>query len=247
MLPDALDLTQNRLLAALPPEDRDRLCRRLEPVDLLPRQVLVAAGAAFEHIHFPVSGVASLLAAADETVLEIGLIGREGMVGLPVLFGTAASPNMSVAVQIPGMALRMSAEALRTDLDRNAAFRALLLRYAEALLCQIAQSAICNRLHGVEQRLARWLLMAQDRAEADLLPLTQEYISLMLGVRRPGVTVAAGNLAKAGLIRGAYGRIVILDRKGLEASACGCYGVVRRHFERLLAEHRLTPPDRAGR
>lgn len=246
MVPEAPDLAQNRLLALLPPEDRDCICRWLEPVDLLPRQVLIAAGAAFGHIYFPVSGAASLLASADGAVLEIGLIGREGMVGLPALFDAGISPNMSVTIQIPGMALRMPAQALRAELDRNAALRALLLRYTATLLCQVAQSAICNRLHGVEQRLARWLLMAQDRAESDLLPLTQEYISLMLGVRRPGVTVAAGNLAKAGLIRGAYGRIVILDRKGLEANACGCYAVIREQVDRLFVRHKKDADDRAG-
>ena len=230
----APDPASNHLLATLAAADRDRLRPHLEPVDLLPRQALATPDAPITSVVFPLSGALSLLAAADEAVLEVALVGREGMIGLPVVLGTAVGLNMRVTVQVPGTALRLSADLLRAELERNAAFRALLLRYAQALFSQVMQSAICNRLHPVEERLARWLLMTRDRADDDELPLTQEFISLMLGVRRPGVTVAAGVLHKAGLIRCSYGRITVTARERLEASACGCYRIVREQYERLL-------------
>jgi CRP-like cAMP-binding protein len=163
----------------------------------------------------------------------VGLIGREGMVGLPLLYGDDRGSTESV-VQTPGTAWRLGADAFHAALDDTPALRALLLRYALAFQVQVTQTAACNARHPVEQRLARWLLMAHDRAESDTFLLTHEFLSQMLGVRRAGVTVAAGVLRRAGLIRYERGTIEVIDRPGLEAAACDCHAAVRREFVRLL-------------
>ncbi|WP_119460403.1 Crp/Fnr family transcriptional regulator [Rhodospirillaceae bacterium SYSU D60014] len=228
------DFTHNQLLAALPSADLDRLRPHLERVDLPLKQVVHAPGAPIEHVYFPDAGMVSLITAADENhAVEVGTVGREGLVGTPVALGTDRAP-VKALVQIPGTAQRLPAGLLRDEMNGNAALRDLVLRYVQALFVQVSQTAVCNRLHTVEERLARWLLMAHDRAETDRLPLTQEFLAIMLGVRRAGVTVAAGTLQNAGLIRYNYGRITVLDRASLEASSCACYGLAKDECDRLL-------------
>ena len=227
---------RNRLLAALPPEALARLLPRLSPVALSLRQVLYPPDAPIDAAYFPESGMVSMLANLDEGAqVEVGVIGREGMVGTPLLAGAETS-FAECMVQLPGAALRMGAGAFRAELEANPPLRARLLRYNEALQAQVMQTAACNGRHGLEQRLARWLLVARDRAEGDELPLTQDFVAMMLGVHRPSVTVTAGILQRAGLIRYASGHITLLDRPGLEAAACECYGAVRQRFAALLGQ-----------
>ena len=226
--------TRNRLLAALPPDDLARLRPRLDAVELPFRKVLHAPGQPIEAIYFPETGWFSMLAYLENgDAAEVGLVGYEGMVGLPVLLG-ADSNDIEAMVQCPGTALRMDAQAFREELERIPALRTLLLRYALVHHGQVARTAACNGRHHIDQRLARWLLMAHDRAEGDEFPMTHEFLSMMLGVRRAGVTVSAGSLSKAGFIRYERGRMAITDRPGLESVACECYGVVRRASDRLV-------------
>ncbi len=225
---------RNRLLAALPAEDLARLRPRLRPVGLALRQVLHAPGEAITAVHFVETGYGSNVIALEEgDGGEIGLTGREGMMGLPVLYGVDRSPHLAM-IQNPGTALRLEAPAFRAALEESPALRRLLLLHAMGALVQVAQTAACNLRHPLEQRLARWLLMAHDRAEGDGFPMTHEFLALMLGVRRQGVTVTAGMLQKAGLIHYGRGRMEVADRPGLEAAACRCHGSVRREQERLL-------------
>jgi CRP-like cAMP-binding protein len=169
----------------------------------------------------------------DGTQAEVGIIGREGVTGTALLAGVETS-FVEALVQIPGPALRMEARAFQREIEANAALRTLLFRYHEVLQSQISQTAACNGRHGLEQRLARWLLMAQDRVGEDLLPLTQDFIAMMLGVHRPSITVTAGILQRAGLIRYSAGVITVLDRASLEVSSCECYAAVRRRAATLL-------------
>ena len=225
---------RNRLLAALPPDDRARLWPRLKPFEMATRQVVLAPGALIAFVLFPETGWCSnLVSLEDGDFGEVGLIGREGLVGLPLVYGDDRSSAENMA-QAPGTALRLDADAFRAALDESLALRTLLLRFALAFQAQVAQTAACNGRHPIEQRLARWLLMAHDRAEGDTFPITHEFLSMMLGVRRAGVTVAAGALQRAGFIRYDRGSIEITDRAGLEAAACECHDAVRREFRRLL-------------
>jgi CRP-like cAMP-binding protein len=225
---------RNRLLAALPPEVLARLRPMLKPVELPLRHTLYAAGEPITAVDFPETGWVSMLATLENgEAAEVGLIGREGMVGLPLLLGTDRAP-IEAMCQAGGTALRLDAAAFRDALAASPALRTILLRYAMAFTVQVSQTAACNGRHQVEDRLARWLLMAHDRAEGDTFPMTHEFLSMMLGVRRAGVTVAAGVLQKASLIRYAAGRIEVTDRAGLEAASCECHGIVRQEFERLL-------------
>ncbi|WP_338664811.1 Crp/Fnr family transcriptional regulator [Pararoseomonas sp. SCSIO 73927] len=211
---------------------------RLEPAELALREVLQPIGTPVRHVYFPETGWASMLAyLEDGDAAEVGLVGREGMIGLPVLLN-ADSDDIEALVQCPGTALRMEAGAFRLALEAHPDLRDLLLRYALVHHSQVARTAACNGRHGIEQRLARWLLMGHDRAEGDSYPMTHEFLSMMLGVRRAGVTVAAGLLQKAGFIRYAAGRMEITDRPGLESAACECYGIVRRLSE---AQFGLAP------
>ena len=236
---------RNRLLAALPSDDFRRLAGSLQPVNLELKQVLHAPGERVEVAYFPESGTVSMLAPLEGgELLEVGMIGREGMVGLPAILGTDTTATEAM-VQMPGSAWRIRASALREAFEHSAALRALLLRYVQAYHTQVALAAACNARHAIEERLARWLLMAHDRAEGDELPLTQEFIAQMLGVRRAGVTVAAGSLQRAGLIRHRNGHITVLDRPGLEATACECYGTVQQQFEHILSSWRDGAATRA--
>ena len=214
----------NRLLAALPPEDMARLLPQLAPVAFGLGDVL----------YEPDSPLASLIyTMLDGTTVEMGLVGNEGVVGIALFMGGDTTPNRAI-VQVAGKAFRLQAPVLRVEFQRGEAVQLALLRYTQALITQISQTAACNRLHAIEQRLCRWLLLTRDRVPTDQVQMTQEFLAHMLGVRREGVTVAARHLQAAGLIRYARGHITILDRPGLEAMACECYGVVRDEFTRLL-------------
>lgn len=224
---------RNRLLRLLPPADLERLWPRLELVELSLKAVLLTPGAAVDSVHFVETGTVSMIATlGDGTQIEVGLVGPEGMTGLPLLLGASTSP-LEGMVQVNGAALRLPAAAFRAALAEMPAFLALLLRYVDAFHFQVAQSAACNSRHQIEQRLARWLLMTHDRVEGDSFSMTQEFMSTMLGVQRPGVTLAIGALQRAGLVQHHRGNMRVLDRPGLEAAACECYETVRKRFDWL--------------
>ncbi|WP_207477794.1 Crp/Fnr family transcriptional regulator [Arenibaculum pallidiluteum] len=226
---------RNTLLATLDPDDIALIEPHLEPVDLPLRKPLYFANEPIRTVHFVEAGLASVVTRfGDGQTIECAVVGREGMVGVPHLLGSDTT-NTECMVQVPGRGWRMEATALRAAITRSPPLRARLLRYAMAFLSQVSQTAACNGVHAVRQRLVRWLLMTHDRGDGDRIPLTQETISTMLGVRRAGVTVAAGDLQKAGLITYGKGFITILDRPGLEAAACECYAAVKDQFRHLQA------------
>lgn len=233
--PQAIDSPeQNRLLAALPPEDLAWLKPKLEPVQFALRDVIHAANARIDAIYFPQVGWASMIALLDDgRSAEVGLAGREGIIGLPLLFGSDRSLVESI-VQSPGTMSRLSAEAFAESLDHSAALRALLLRYALAFQQQVTQTAACNGHRALDQRMARWLLMAHDRTIGDEFPMTHEFLAMMLCVHRPGVTITARLFQRAGLIRYGNGKMTVKDRLGLQAASCECYATVSREHERLL-------------
>ena len=225
---------RNELLTALPPDILAEVLRRCRPLSLTVRETLVAADSTIEAVYFVESGWVSLVATLDDgSQAEVGLIGREGMVGLPLIAGVDTGFEEAF-VQADGTALQMEAGAFRRSLEEIPALRSRLFRYAEGMRAQTTQTAACNGRHALEQRLARWLLMAHDRAESDELPVTQEFLALMLCVYRPSITVVAGILQRAGIIRYGRGHITVLDRSALEATACDCYRVAKRRFDRLL-------------
>ena len=224
----------NRLLAALPAESRDRLAPHLEPIELERGQVVHAAGAVIEHIYFIEQGLASLIKPmSDGSVVEVGTIGVEGMIGLSALIGVNRA-LVDVVVQAPGTALRVPRGVLAQEMAVNQRFRDLLLRYGHVLMLQFIQTAACNSLHSIEQRCCRWLLIAHDSARTASFPLTHEFLAMLLGVQRAGVSVAASALQKAGVIEYRYGRVTIIDRDQLEARACECYEAIRAALDRLL-------------
>jgi CRP-like cAMP-binding protein len=226
---------ENQLLSLLPQADRKRIVARCEPVALEIRTVLYEANGPMPCVYFPLSGMVSLvLNTQDGQTIEVGTIGNEGMVGTPLVLGSDKSPVEAV-IQVSASLLRMTAKDFFRELKRSGALRAAGQRFAQTLMTQISQSVACNRVHPVEERICRWLLMTHDRVGLDDMVLTQQFVSQMLGVRRPSVTVVAGALQKAGLIRYSRGKMTILNRKGLEAGACECYQIVRRESERLLA------------
>lgn len=226
---------ENQLLAALFTEKYQRLLSALEPISLSRATILHESAETVAQVYFPYGStlVSLVTPMEDGSFVEFGLVGREGVVGVAAFLG-GSNTNHRAIVQVAGNAFRLRAELLRAEFDQSEELHSLLLRYTQALLTQAAQAAACYRLHPLEERLARWLLMAQDRMESNELPLTQESISQMLGCRRSGVTVAAGALQEVGLIRYSRGRITILDRHGLENTCCECYGVLRDEFVRLL-------------
>jgi len=225
---------QNRLLAALPEEDVQRFFSDLHPVSFPLRHVIYEVGAPLEYVYFIEQGLASILMnISNGSTVEVGMIGTEGMVGMPALLGGVIS-NRQFIVQSPITALRMNAALCKTAFDQSAAVRRVVLRFTEAILDLAAQTAACNRLHLIEQRCARWLLMSSDRMRSDIIPMTHEFLSSMLGVRRAGVTTTLGELTRSGLIEHGRGHLTISDREGLEATACECYPLDRRRLERLL-------------
>jgi CRP-like cAMP-binding protein len=225
---------RNGLLAALPPEDLARLRPSLRPGELPFDQTIYPADGTVEAVLFVESGMVSLLATLEDgEQVEVGIAGREGLIGLPLVLGDDRS-LVEARVQQEGTALRLDAAALRDGIQESAALRLVLNRYALAFQAQVTLTAACNARHPIEQRLARWLLIAHDRAEADEFRMTHEFISMMLGVRRPGVSLAAGVLQKAGLISYVRGLMAVTDRPGLEAASCECYHTARREFARLL-------------
>ena len=223
----------NRLLASLPPREYRRLLAHLEPIPLRYEQILAQPGEPFSHAYFPTSGIISVVVVtAEGGSVEIGMVGKEGMIGLSILFGGDRAPIRAI-VQAPGEALRLPADFLRTEIPPASAFHAQLLRYADAYMTMVLNAAACSHFHSVQQRLAYWLLMTGDRLEADEFTLTQRLLGLMLGVRRISITPAARKMQQAGLIRYRRGQIAILDRPGLESVACSCYHIVRKRFEAL--------------
>lgn len=228
----------NRLIAALDAEDLGRLERYMRVVPLGYQQLLADAGEELDGAYFPHSGAVSLMASMREGgYTEIATVGLEGMVGLGSLLGGEATPNRML-VQIAGVATHIPLRPLRAALDQSGTFRAMIYRYTRARFVQIGQMVACNGLHSVEERFARWLLMAHDRARRDTFDLTQELLAEMLGVHRPSVTVVARTLQSSGLIRYSRGVMTVTDRKGLEATSCECYGVVRRAFAEILQPRR---------
>jgi CRP-like cAMP-binding protein len=226
---------RNRLLAALPKKEYQLLLPELEQVTLVFGDILFDSGDPIRHVYFPNNSIISLLSAVeDREILEVGIVGNEGMVGLPIFMGVTKSRNRAL-VQGAGTAMRMKSAALRRKVggDGDGSLHDLLLRYAHSLLTQISQSAACNRFHLINARLARWLLMTHDRVEGDDFRLTQEFLSHMLGVRREQVTLSAGVLQKRKLISYNRGHIKILNRAGLEATSCTCYRLVKDEYDRL--------------
>jgi CRP-like cAMP-binding protein len=225
---------ENRLLAALSGDEYKRLHPRLQPVAFSLGEVVYEFGGHLDYVFFPTTSIVSLLYTMENgTSAEMGLTGNDGVVGIALFMGGGTMPNRAV-VQSAGGALRMKANVLQDEFARGGRFQQLLLRYTQALITQISQTAVCNRLHTVEQQLCRWLLLSHDRVKADELIMTQELIADMLGVRREGVTVAAGRLQDSGAISYVRGHIKILDRKKLEETVCECYRVVKDEFDRLL-------------
>ncbi len=219
---------KNELLSALPPVELSQLRPFLTRVPWINGQGLHEAGERIEQVFFVEQGLAAMMADTESgSSTEVGLVGREGLVGLPVLLSPAAASFHRAVVQMPGNALRMPAPALRSSLDALPVLRGLLFQALEAFMAQVAQTAACNSQHSLTQRLARWLLMAHDRSDGDNLALTQEFLSAMLAVRRSGVTVAMQALQAAGVVGQRRGHVIICDRPGLEAAACGCYGRVQ--------------------
>jgi CRP-like cAMP-binding protein len=241
----AADVHANRLLGLLRPSDYARLRPYLRPVQLEYRQPLYNAGEPIGFVYFIEAGVGSLVnTMANGDAAEVGTIGNEGVVGLPILLRDNVAPT-SVYVQVPGAGLRMRATQFKQELARSAPMQTVMLRYAHAVFNQVAQSAACNQFHSIQQRACRWLLMTHDRMQSDEFLLTQEFLAMMLGVQRTGVTAAAGALQRAGLIRYTRGNVTILDRRGLERSACECYGISKTEFDRLLGGRAARPIKRS--
>ena len=224
----------NRLLQALPSSDLRRVLAEVETVELAFGDVLYTPMERLGHVYFPTTSFISLIMSVDQSALEVGLIGNEGMFGVPLVLGVDVSPVRAV-VQGAGSALRMDAARFCRELGRSQALKREIDRYVFVHLSQLAQNATCTRFHVVEERLARWLLMTQDRAHADNFHITQEYLAFMLGVRRVGVTKAASSLQKRSLIHYSRGNITVLDRRGLKAASCGCYKADLESYDRILS------------
>jgi CRP-like cAMP-binding protein len=230
------DPRQSHLLAVLPEAESKRLYPHLELVSLPLEKALYESGDQLNHVYFPTTAIVSLLyELEDGSSAEIAVVGNEGIVGIALFMGGDTMPNRAV-VQSAGQAYRLQGHLLKQEFNRAGAMQHMLLRYTLAMLTQMAQTAVCNRHHTVDQQLCRWLLLSLDRLPSNELIMTQELIANMLGVRREGVTEAAGKLQSAGLIRYNRGHIIVLDRPGLEARVCECYKVVRKEFSRLLPE-----------
>jgi len=225
---------QNHLLDALPAGDYERVASHLELIPMALGDVLYESGAKLRHVYFPTTSIVSLLyVMEDGASAEIAIVGNEGILGISLFMGGDTTPSRAI-VQSAGHGFRLRADLLKDEFERFGPTMHLLLRYTQALLTQMAQTAVCNRHHSVDKQLCRWLLLSLDRLASNELSMTQELIANMLGVRREGVTEAAGKLQAAGLIRYHRGQITVLDRPGLEARSCECYQVVKTEFDRLL-------------
>jgi len=223
----------NNILAALPGSALEKFARNLRPVQLKVGDVLYEPEERIEHVYFPTEGVISLLTAfGDGATVEAGVIGREGMLGTAVVMGAKTTPHQAL-VQADGHALKMAAHDLKATLEGDGLLLDLLLHFTNALFTQVAQTAGCNRAHSLEQRLARWLLLTHDRVEQDEFAITQDFLSRMLGVRRAGVSVAANTLREMRAIDYRRGKVVVLDRSGLENASCECYSIVKAEYDRL--------------
>jgi CRP-like cAMP-binding protein len=228
--------SSNHLLAALPQDEWERWASQLELVDLKLGQVLYESGGKMQHVYFPISAIVSLLFVLENGAsAEIAVVGNEGIVGVSLFMGGETTPSRAV-VQSAGKCIRLSAQTLKSEFNKSLPVMHLLLRYTQALITQMTQTAVCNRHHSLDQQLCRWLLLSMDRLTENHLVMTQELIANMLGVRREGVTEAAGQLQKAGLISYARGKIEVKDRAGLEARTCECYAVVKKEYDRLLPD-----------
>lgn len=237
---ESLPLAKNHLLAALPIEVKRRLLPRLEPVQLSLGQVLHEAGGALSHVYFPSDAIVSLLYVTESGAsAEIAVVGNEGLVGIAVFMGGESTTSRAI-VQSAGQALRLPVNQLKDEFNRHGEMLHLLLRYTQALITQMAQTAVCNRHHSIDQQLCRWLLLSLDRLPGNQLDMTQELISNMLGVRREGVTEAAGKLHRLGVIEYRRGHITVLDRPRLEQLSCECYAVVKKESDRLMPYYAIT-------
>lgn len=240
-------IQQNQLLAALPTIVLTRLLPYLELVSLARDEVLYRAGRPFQHVFFPTTAIASIFRLSENgSSNELAMVGNEGLIGICVLMGTNCT-NDDAVIQNSGLAYRLKATILKQELDRaggrrSGALQNLLLRYSQALLAHMGQTAVCNRHHSVEKQLCRRLLLTLDRIDGNTLDMTHESIANMLGVRREGITDAAGKLQRAGLIQYHRGHITVLDRKKLEANACECYQAVKNEYERLLSDESANRP-----
>jgi CRP-like cAMP-binding protein len=234
---EASNQTANRILNALTRDEFERLAFHLKYVKLPLGEVLCRPNEPITHVYFPNSGAVSIVSSfEDGDTVEVGMVGNEGMFGVCAFLGSIATP-LEAIVQLEGDGLRMRADVLKAEFKKGGQLQDLLLRYTQAFLTQIAQGAACNRAHGVDGRLAKWLLMSQDRAHSKELGLTHEFISQMLGIRRAGVTEAAGQFKQLGLINYRRGHVTILDREGLEAKSCECYPIMKKEFIRLLGSN----------
>jgi CRP-like cAMP-binding protein len=233
-MPQISDFKSNHLLASLPSEEWNRWAPLLEPVDMPLGQVLYEPGVTLGYAYFPLTAIVSLLYVMENGAsAEIAVVGNEGVVGVSLFMGGGSTPSRAV-VQSAGLGCRLKAALMKEEFDKAGSVLHLLLRYTQALITQMAQTAVCNRHHSLDQQLCRWLLLSLDRLQGVELVMTQELIGNMLGVRREGVTEGALKLQKAGLIRYARGHITVLDRPGLELRTCECYAVVKREYDRLL-------------
>jgi CRP-like cAMP-binding protein len=231
------DPRRNRLLAALPQAEWGRWLPYLEPVDMPLGKVLYESGSRLSHVYFPTTSIVSLLyVMEDGASAEIAVVGNEGIVGISLFMGGESTPSRAL-VQSAGQGFRLKANLMLQEFNRAGPVLHLLLRYTQALITQMSQTAVCNRHHTLDQQLCRWLLLSLDRLESQELVMTQELIANMLGVRREGVTEAAGNLQQAGLIRYQRGHITVIDRAGLEKRTCECYAVVKKEYDRLLPSY----------
>lgn len=226
---------ENRLLAMLPRAEYDRLLPLMRPVEIALRETVYRQNAPIEYVYFPRSGVLSMIVVMEEGAsVEVGIVGYEGFVGVPVFLNTERSPTQ-VLCQVSGSALRMPAAAFRDEVRKPGPLQLAVMQYTQTLLNAVSRVTACNQLHTCEVRCARWILATHDRVGADEFPMTHEFLAMMLGVRRASVTVAAGALQQAGLIEYRRGRMRVLDRAGLEAASCECYRLLRDEFDRLLA------------
>ena len=240
-MPGPHDPEQNNVLAALEPAARDRLYPHLQLVAMPLGRVLYESGDTLRHVYFPTDCIVSLLYVMENGAsAEISVVGNEGLIGIALFMGGETTPSRAI-VQSAGHAYRLIGQVLKDEFHRNGHMQLQLLRYTQALITQMAQTAVCNRHHSVDQQLCRWLLLSLDRLASDELTMTQELIANMLGVRREGVTEAAGKLQKLGVIRYARGKITVLDRPKLEELCCECYAVVKKETDRLLAPESARP------